>query len=160
MTKAKERYIEEVGMRLEQGGMTRMAGRVLGALLVAEPAEQSADELADTLQASRGSISTATRYLIQLGFIERVSRPGERRDFYRNKPGAWLEMTRRGIEQLRVHKELAEQGLALLKSEDPEVRRGLEEMRDFYAFAEQEFPKVFARWDALKAATDNELTPA
>ena len=159
MSKAKENYIEEVGMRLEQSGMTRMAGRVLGALLVADPAEQSADELADTLQASRGSISTATRYLIQLGFIERMSKPGERRDFFRNKPHAWVEMTRRGLKETRQLREMAERGLELLETDDPEVRLGLEEMRDFYAFAEREFPKVFDRWDALKVS-EKELTPA
>lgn len=154
MSKAKERYIEEVGLRLEQSGMTRMSGRVLGALLVADPAEQSADELADTLRASRGSISTSTRYLIQLGFVERVSRPGERRDFFRNQPNAWLEMTRRGLEEARQFREMAEQGLRLLESDDPEVRLGLEEMRDFYAFVEREFPKVFERWDALTASEE------
>ena len=159
MSKAKESYIEEVGLKLEQSGMTRMSGRVLGALLVADPAEKSADELAETLQASRGSISTATRYLIQLGFIERVSKPGERRDYFRNKPGAWVEMTRRSVEEARLYRELAERGLGLLESGDPEVRRGLEEMRDFYAFAEREFPSVFERWDALKASKE-ELTPA
>ena len=145
--KAKETYIEEVGLRLEQSGMTRMSGRVLGALLVADPAERSADELAETLQASRGSISTATRYLIQLGFIERVSKPGERRDFFRNKPGAWVEMTRRGLEEARLYREMAERGLSLLESNDPDVRRGLEEMRAFYSFVEREFPRVFERWE-------------
>ncbi len=132
--------------------MQRMAGRVLGALLVAEPAEQSADDLAATLRASRGSISTATRYLIQVGFVERVSKPGERRDFYRNKHGAWVGLTRRGVEQLGMFRELAERGLALLESGDPEAKLGLEEMRDFYAFAEREFPEVFARWEALKGS--------
>ena len=137
-------------MRLEQSGMPRMAGRILGALLVADPAEQSADELANTLRASRGSISTSTRYLIQLGFIERVSKPGERRDYFRNRPGAWVEMTRRGLAEARLYREMAERGLGLLESSDPDVRRGLEEMRDFYAFVEREFPRVFERWEALK----------
>lgn len=150
MTKAKETYIEEVGLKFEQSGMTRMAGRVLGALLVADPAEQAADDLAETLKASRGSISTATRYLIQLGFIERVSKSGERRDFFRNKPHAWVEMTRRGLEELSQLRDLAERGLSVLESDNPDVRLGLEEMRDFYTFAEREFPKLFERWEALK----------
>ncbi len=147
MTNDKQRYIEEVGLLLEQSGVPRMAGRVLGALLVAEPAEQSAETLADTLQASRGSISTATRYLIQLGLTERVTKPGERRDYFRCKPGAWLEMTRRGVEQLSLFRQLAERGLGLLETNDPKVRRGLEEMHAFYAFAEREFPRVFERWE-------------
>ena len=111
------------------------------------------------LRASRGSISTSTRYLVQLGFIERVSKPGERRDYFRNKPGAWVEMTRRGMEEARLYRELAERGLGLLDSSDPEVRRGLEEMRAFYSFVEREFPSVFERWEALKAS-EEALVPA
>lgn len=68
---------------------------------------------------------------------------------------AWVEMTRRGVEQLRVHRELAEQGLKLLESDDPEVKRGLEEMRDFYTFAEREFPRVFERWEHAVKSKEN-----
>ena len=144
---AKRAYIEELGLIYEQSGMQRMAGRVLAALLVAEPAEQTADELAGTLQASRGSISSATRYLIQQGFIERMAKPGERRDYYRNKPGAWITMMRRGTEQFRTFKEMAERGLNLLHSDDTEVPRGLKEMRDFYAVVERDLPEIFAKWE-------------
>ena len=158
MSKAEE-YIEEVGLMLEQSGMQRMEGRVLGALLLADPAEQSAEELMETLQASRGSISTATRHLIQVGFVERVSKPGERRDYFRNKPGAFVEMARRSTEQLRQFRSLAERGLVLLESNDPDVRLGLEEMRDFYTFAEREFPKLLERWDALQER-EKALNPA
>jgi DNA-binding transcriptional regulator GbsR (MarR family) len=51
-------------------------------------------ELADMLQASRGSISQATRTLVQTGIIQRVSRPGERRDYFRVRRGTWMELTR------------------------------------------------------------------
>ena len=155
--KSKEAFIEEVSLALEQSGMQRMAGRVLAALLVAEPPEQTAEELADTLQASRGSISGATRYLIQLGVAERVSKLGERRDYFRNKPGAWSRLIEREITQLRVIRELAEQGLGLLATDDPEAKRGLEEMRDFYKFAEREFPALLERWK-LEQHTEKELT--
>ncbi len=157
MSKSKEAYIEEVSLALEQSGMQRMAGRVLAALLVTEPAEQTAEELADVLQASRGSISGATRYLIQLGVAERVSKPGKRRDYFRNKPGAWLELMKRELAQLSVIRELAEQGLGLLTTDDPEAKRGLEEMRDFYEFAEREFPALLERWK-LEQHPEKELT--
>lgn len=146
MTEAQLAFIEETGLLFEANELPRMAGRLLGALLMADPPEQSADELARTLRASRGSISSTTQLLERIGFIDRVSKPGERRTYYRNKPGAWLEMTRRGLEQVKGYRELAERGLTLLTSDDPEVRRGLEEMRDFYAFVEAEFPTVFERW--------------
>ena len=40
-------------------GMTPMAGRMRGWLLICDPPEQTAAELADALQASRGAISGA-----------------------------------------------------------------------------------------------------
>ncbi|CAN5542083.1 MarR family transcriptional regulator [soil metagenome] len=151
LSPAKRQYIEEVGLLLEALGLPRMAGRVLGALLVAEPSEQSAEDLALGLQASRGSISTSTRLLEQTGIIERVSKPGQRRDYFRNRPGAWAEVTKRRMAAVVAFRQLAEKGLRVVGSEDLEVRRGLEEMRDFFSYWEEEFPSIFERWKASRA---------
>lgn len=124
-----------------------MVGRVLGALLVADPPEMSAEELAGALRASRGSISTATRTLVQMGLVERVSWPGERRDYFRNRPGAWHEITRKQMQGIAAFREMAERGLEVLGSDNPEARRGLEEMRDYYAYWEKEFPLIFEKWE-------------
>ena len=123
-----------------------MAGRILGALLVADPPEQSAEELADTLQASRGSISTMTRLLEGPGLIERVARPGDRKVYYRNRPDAWYQATRREAGFLGRMRDLAAQALELLDDAPPEVRRGAEDMHEFYAFWEREMPAVLDRW--------------
>lgn len=142
--------MEEFGLLFEGFGVPRMVGRVLGALLLADPPEMSAEELAGTLRASRGSISTATRTLVQIGLVEKVSKPGERRDYFRNKPGAWHELTRRRMAQIGVFRVMAERGLSVLEAEGkdaPEVRLGLEEMRDFYAYCERELPGIFERWE-------------
>jgi DNA-binding transcriptional regulator GbsR (MarR family) len=145
---AKADYIEEMGLYMESFGLPRMWGRVFGALLLADPPEQTADELAATLKASRGSISTATRMLEQAGLIDRVSKPGERKDYFRNRPGAWHEATKRRLAAMSRFREMAEKGLALLDSGDPEVRRGLEEMRDYFAYWERVFPRLAAEWEA------------
>lgn len=150
MDEAKRGYVEEFGLLFEGFGVQRMVGRVLGALLVADPPEMSAEELAGALGASRGSISTATRMLVQIGLVDRVAKPGERRDYFRNKPGAWHELTWRRMAQIGVLREMAEKGLGVLGEESrakPEVRLGLEEMRDFYAYCERELPALFERWE-------------
>ena len=140
-------YVEEFGLLFEQFGLPRMFGRVLGALMVAEPPERSAEELAEELGASRGSISSATRSLIQMSLVQRLSRPGERRDYFRVKPGAWHEIMRRELEAIGGFREIAERGLQLLGTRDPSARRNLEEMRDFYAYWEKEMPAVLERWE-------------
>jgi len=153
---AKRAFIEEVALRLETTGFPRMWGRVFAALLVAEPPEQTADDLTDTLHASRGSISTATRALEQMNLIERISKTGVRKDYFRNKPGAWPELMRKRNEALTIMRDIAERGLELIDSDDPEVRLGLEEMRDFVAFFEQELPGFLERWKRRR----QELAPS
>ncbi|MGH3144805.1 MAG: GbsR/MarR family transcriptional regulator [Rubrobacter sp.] len=140
-------YVEEFGLLFGQFGLSRMLGRVLGVLMISDPPERSAEELAEELGASRGSVSQTTRSLIQMSLVQRWSRPGERRDYFRIKPGAWRELMRREVEALGGFRKMAERGLDLLDSEDPHARRGLEEMRDFYAFWEKEMPAVLKRWD-------------
>ena len=49
----------------EQIGYPRMAGPILGWLLICDPPVQSTGELADVLGASKESLSTMTRLLIQ-----------------------------------------------------------------------------------------------
>ena len=64
-----------------------MAGRILGHLLVCDPAHQTAEELARAIQFSRASVSTMTRLLIQSGLVERLVLPGHRRDRFRAPGG-------------------------------------------------------------------------
>jgi DNA-binding transcriptional regulator GbsR (MarR family) len=143
----RRRYIEEFGLLFGQFGLSRMFGRVLGVLMISDPPERSAEELAEELGVSRGSISQTTRSLIQMSLVQRWSRPGERRDYFRIKPGAWHEIMRSEMEALGSFRKTAERGLMLLDSEDPAARRSLEEMRDFYAYWEKEMPAVLERWE-------------
>lgn len=146
ITDEKLAFIEEMGRFMEGYGFARVGGRVLGALLVAEPAEQTADDLRTTLRASRSSISVALRTLENVGFIERVTRLGDRKSYFRNRPDAWTELTKRQLEATTAMKRMAERGLEILETDDPAARLGLEEMRDFYAFFEREHPKIVADW--------------
>ena len=59
------------------------------ALVLADPPELSAEDLASGLQASRNSISQGTRTLVHEGLIERRRRRGERSNYFRVKPSAW-----------------------------------------------------------------------
>jgi hypothetical protein len=43
-------WIEDISLYFEQMGLTRMAGRVLGVLLISDPPEQSINDLCELLQ--------------------------------------------------------------------------------------------------------------
>lgn len=151
----RERYVEDFGLLWEQlGGQPRMVGRVFGALMISDPPEVSSRELRESLGASKGAVSQATRALEQLGFVRRVSRRGERGDFFRVTPGVWDEMMRRDLEANRVFLQMAERGLGLLGSEDPESRRSLEEMLEFYRYRDEKLSVALEGWQEARRMRD------
>lgn len=142
----REQFVEDAGLFFEQGGLPRMSGRIIGWLLIANPPYQSAEQLAEGLQASKGSISTMTRLLIQFRLIERVAIPGERRDYFAINGNAWLTLFEHRIQSLSTFRRLAERGLRLVENEPPEVRHNLEEIGDLYSWLEGEMRDVMQRW--------------
>ena len=120
--------------------MPRMAGRALAFLLVADPPEPTAKEVAQALGVSKGALSPALGYLVRLHLLERFRRPGERADRYTMRPGAWRRILEEQARMLGRFRELAERGLALV-GENPRLR----EVRDLYAFLEREFPLLLAK---------------
>lgn len=81
----RDRFVEQMGLVAEADGMPRIAGRVFGHLLLAER-PCSLDELAGALGVSKASVSTDARLLSDRRLVERVSQPGDRRDYYQLAP--------------------------------------------------------------------------
>jgi DNA-binding transcriptional regulator GbsR (MarR family) len=148
----KQHFVEEVALIFEEIGLTRMAGRILGWLLISNPPHQSADELAEALQASKGSISTMTRLLIQLDLLERAGIPGDRRDYFRMKPDVWAQLLQARLGQITDLHQLAEEGLELLEAEPPELRQRIQDMHDLYSYVETELPILIERWEQKRAS--------
>lgn len=140
-------FIEDVGLYFEQAGHPRMAGRILGCLIISDPPYLSATTLAQMLQASKGSLSTMTRLLLQMGLIERVGLPGDRRDYFRLKPGAWTQLAQQEVYEFSALRQLAERGLDLLQGEDTDIKRRLEDARGLFAYLEREYPILIDRWE-------------
>jgi DNA-binding transcriptional regulator GbsR (MarR family) len=85
MDQATTDFIESMGRQFEEDGVPRIAGRLFGLLMVqVEPC--SLDDVAEQLQVSKGSASSNARLLEQLGIAERVTRAGDRRDYYQISP--------------------------------------------------------------------------
>lgn len=145
-----QKYIEEFGLYWEQLGLPRMTGRILAWLLICDPPEQTMNDLTEVLQASKSSISTGTRMLIQFGFIERISLPGERRDYYRLLPHLWSRLLAEKQNMFTDFLQLAERGLALIDESDVARRERLEEMRALYAFMNEQYPALLAQWRAQR----------
>ena len=142
-----QQFVERASLLFEELGVPRMAGRILGWLLICDPPYQSMGDLAEALQASKSSISTMLRLLAQSGLIERTSLPGQRRDQFVVHSSVWHNIFRARMAQHTAFRTLAEHGLALIEDRSPEQRYRLEQMRDVYAFLEREYPALLDRWE-------------
>jgi DNA-binding transcriptional regulator GbsR (MarR family) len=149
-------FLEEVGLVFEKTGLPRMAGRIFGWLLISDPPYQSSSELAEVLMASKGSVSTNVRLLMQIGLIERFVIPGERHDHFRLSENTLRRAVQHGLEdEIRMFLELADHGLALMRNKSSPRRAWLEQMRDRYLFLAEEFPALmdrFEKWREKPAA--------
>lgn len=130
MDQGAAQFVEKMGLLVEEDGWPRIAGRILGYLTVT-PAERSLDEIASALGVSRASVSTDARRLMQSGLLERRSRPGDRRDYYRLAPRSVRSSLRQRIDRLRRYQELMGEASSLGVG-DAEVRARLAEWSGSY----------------------------
>ena len=141
-----QQYIEDYGMFAAAYGLPRMAGKILGWLIVCSPPHQTAEEIEEALGASKGTVSTMTRLLMHTGLIEKVGVPGRRRAHFRVKEDVWAEVISDELNRMRQVRELAERGLGLLAETPPENQKRLQDMHEMFAFAEREWPAVLERF--------------
>ena len=107
-------FVEDISLYFEQMGLPRMAGRVLGVLLICDPPAQSLTDLCEILQASKSSVSTTTRLLTEMGLIERVASPVPRQVFFQFRAGGWVVFIRQRLKLWASLHQIAEHGLELL----------------------------------------------
>ena len=141
----KQHFIEDISLYFEQMGLPRMAGRVLGVLLISDPPQQSLNDLCEVLQTSKSSISTTTRLLTEMSLIERVPSSKPRQVAFEFKPGGWVAFMRMRLRLMASLHEIAERGLQLLENEPPALRERLQEAHDMFSLIEEQLPALLKR---------------
>ena len=157
MTPGESQFVEEMGQFLGSIGMTPMSGRMWGWLLICEPAEQTAADVAAALHASRGAISGTARLLTSAGLIRRTTRPGDRREYFSAPAEALDSMLSSAGAIYRQMREIAERGLAATANRPPAARARLQEFHDVMTFVEQEVPRLIGQFLAERAADKQRL---
>lgn len=131
----------------QQNGLPPIAGRVIGWLLVCDPPEQSAAQLAEAVQASRASLTGTLRVLTASGFAETVTRPGARTVYYRVTPDAFAAVARRRLASMTTFLDITKQGLALLGEDSPRAAR-VRSVHELFSWLAAEVGPLWERWDA------------
>ena len=114
--------------------MPRTAGRLMAFLLVTD-GPSTVDDLMAALRISRGGVSTNARLLESLGIIERVTRAGDRRDFYQMAPDPYGQLVEGQVARMKKTEQIIAECRAGLAHGGHDGRRRLAEMDRFYRYA-------------------------
>jgi DNA-binding transcriptional regulator GbsR (MarR family) len=146
---AASEFIERMGVVLSDDGMARIAGRIFGLLLVS-PEELSLCEIADTLGVSKASVSLDTRRLEQRGLLERVSRPGDRRDYYRVREDLLMNLMEQRLRRWRRIHEAITAGQRALAGDSPVVDERLADFAEGLDHSVINLAAAVERWRASR----------
>ncbi len=134
-----EDWVERVAAAFAQHfGLPPITGRILGWLLICDPPEQSAGEIADAIGASRASLTTSMRLLTAGEFVRRRHRPGERTTFFRIDDGAWERVIRQRIIGMASLREITEDAMALIGPDSERAAR-VRAAHEFFGWLSEAF---------------------
>ncbi|MBU2983176.1 MarR family transcriptional regulator [Lentibacter algarum] len=128
---ARAEFIEKIGIIAQSEGVPRIAGRVL-AMLLYDGDRVSFGELATALQVSRGSVSSSVRILETQQLIKRVSKAGDRQDYFQVLDNAFANMVEAAA--MRMHRAAGdiEESLNTIPASEVGPRRRVADYAAYY----------------------------
>ena len=140
-------FIERMGLITESDGLSRIAGRLFGALLLADE-PRSLDALAEQLDVSKASVSTEARRLVERGVAERIGKTGDRRDYYALTPDFFAQIVRFRLNRWSGLHRLIRDMEADSGGEPRVVRERFSYIDDVHAFVLSRVEDALAEWSA------------
>jgi DNA-binding transcriptional regulator GbsR (MarR family) len=132
-------WVERVAATFAQHfGLPPITGRILGWLLICDPPEQSAGEIAAAIGASRASLTTSMRLLTAGEFVRRRHRPGERTTWFQIDDDAWEKVIRQRIIGMASLREITEEAMAMIGPDSERASR-LQAAHDFFGWLSDAF---------------------
>ncbi len=128
LDEAKQQFIQNWGVLGTQWGINRTMAQIHALLLLSiEP--MSADDIMKSLKISRGNTNMNVRELMDWGIVEKILKPGERKEFFLAEKDIWSVAMRIIKERKRREVEPIINALGQLK--DVEVEKGDKDAKHF-----------------------------
>jgi DNA-binding transcriptional regulator GbsR (MarR family) len=147
--KTREDFIETIGMIVQADGFPRISGRMFG-LLVFDGGAHAFGDLAHALQVSRGSISSSARLLEEQGLIRRVSKPGQRQDYFEVAENPYQTLLKRFAQRAETSRERIAGFAQVVCAENPEICQRLQDYAQFFDTIRQCTETACDRLNSLK----------
>jgi DNA-binding transcriptional regulator GbsR (MarR family) len=147
LTKDQQELIERVGVTFESHGMAPAPARVSALLMVVGQTELPFEEISRLLNLSKSATSNAINLLLSLGRLEYITKPGERRRYFRVKPRNWREDVVRNLETMAKMSVIFKEVLAQRPKASVEFNHSMADLASFLEFMAKELPALYKKWE-------------
>ena len=149
----KHDVIKNFGVAYRAFGLSKLMGHIV-ALLISSPEPVSLEDIAKSLQRSKGPISQILRRLRDRGLVRRVWQPTSRKDFYEVQPEVFEIAYRNNLELVKSNTRLARQLKSMVSKEKKTnldiLKARLVEMERFYELMEKHHENFLRDWSKLR----------
>ena len=141
LPEAKQKFVEAWGVMGSSWGINRTMAQIHALLLVAS-GPLSAEQIMEDLQISRGNVNMNLHALMDWRLVQKVHKPGERKEFFEAEKDIW-EVARRIMEERKkrelepVMRSLEEVAQLEGDPKDPENAAFLKTVNDLQKFVTQ-----------------------
>ena len=142
----KRRQVERIGVVFEKSGMSPVAARIIGLLMMAEPPYLTLEEITEAIRASKSSVSNALKFLQSEGLIEYITFSGDRRRYFQLYPTTWLEVLQQRIATIAPFREILLETVNMRSDQYPQFNQSLLDICDLYGAFEQGVNKIIDDW--------------
>jgi DNA-binding transcriptional regulator GbsR (MarR family) len=118
--KRQKELVETLGRMYVKDGFQPISGRILGLLFVMDKEQYTFDEIVEELQISKSSASNALNLLEIRGFIEYVTKPGDRKRYFQLKKIDKFTLVNEHIIKIRSTSDYLQAVLELKANRDSE----------------------------------------
>lgn len=148
----KRDFIQEFGDAYYAAGQSKLMGHIIGLLLfLGKPT--SLDDITRDLGVSKGPTSQMLQRLRERSSVQRLSAPGDRRDYYQvdrnlfgNAFSKNLLIMQRNFDLAKVFRQRIESLNGETDVPSPQFVARLQEMSDFYGLMLQHFETFLEQW--------------
>jgi DNA-binding transcriptional regulator GbsR (MarR family) len=151
---ASDNFIEQMGHIMQAEGAPRIAGRIIGLLLV-ENRQFSLSEMSERLKISKASASTNARLLAESGIIRAAGKIGDRQTYYEIGENPYPRIQETLVARMRRLGNLIHEASARFDDAQQDARDRTSTLADFYL----QLATLMAGWQKdLETARSHPIT--
>lgn len=146
----KRQQVERIGVAFEKSGVSPVAARIIGLLMVAEPPYLTFDEIVEATQASKSSVSNALKFLQSEGLIEYITFSGDRKRYFQLFPSTWLEVLQQRVASISPFRRILLETVDIRSDQYPTFNQTLLDICELYGEFERAANKIIDGWKKKK----------